>query len=154
MKRTAFLPILLYLSSCSMESKHSLLKEPAKSVYEVGQIWSYNTRPSEPEAKLTIVKIDGQDSLGNIVHVHISNVKVKTSSNPDRYSENISHMPFSEAALDSSVTKQVGTATKLPDFNEGYNQWRQGFESGHAGVFSITVGEAVTFIEKATLQGQ
>ena len=136
-----------------MDLKHPPLREATKSKYQVGQVWSYNTRPSEPDAKLTIVKIEGQDSIGNVIHVYVSNVKVKTSSNPDKYSETISHMPFSEAAIDSSVTKQLGTATELPDFKEGYDEWRQSFNAGHAGVFSITVGKAVEYMETTMLQG-
>ena len=116
-------------------------------------MWSYNTRPSEPDAKLTIVKIEGQDSIGNVIHVYVSNVKVKTSSNPDKYSETISHMPFSEAAIDLSVIKQLGTATELPDFKEGYGEWRQSFDSGHAGVFFITVRKAVEYMETTMLEG-
>ena len=136
-----------------MDSKYPPLREAVKSKYRVGQVWSYNTRPSEPDAKLTIVKIEGQDSIGNIIHVYVSNVKVKTSSNPEKYSETITHMPFSEAAIDSSVIKQIGTTSEPPDYTEGYEEWRQSFKVGHAGVFSITVGKAVEYMEKSMLEG-
>ncbi|MBD2767228.1 hypothetical protein IC235_04920 [Hymenobacter sp. BT664] len=136
-----------------MDSKHSSLRETVKSKYQVGQVWTYTTRSSEPDAKLTIVKVEGQDSIGNIIHVYVSNVKIKTSLDPDKYSETISHMPFSEAAIDSSVTKQIGTVTKLPDFKAGYDEWRRSFDAGHAGVFTITVGKAVEYMETAVLNG-
>jgi hypothetical protein len=136
-----------------MDSKHPLLREAHKSKYQVGQVWSYNTRPSEPNAKLTIVKVEGQDSIGNIIHIYVTDVKVKTSSNLGKYSETISHMPFSEAAIDSSVTKQIGSVANLPDFEEGYNEWRRSFDAGHAGVFSITVGKAVEYMETTMLEG-
>ena len=136
-----------------MDSKHPPLLEAAESKYKVGQVWAYNSRPSEPNAKLTIVKIEGQDSIGNIIHVYVDNVKVKTSSNPEKYSETISHMPFSEAAIDSSVVKQIEVVTKLPDYREGYDEWHQSFDAGHAGVFSITVGKAVEYMETTMLQG-
>ncbi|GAA4348271.1 hypothetical protein GCM10023185_04060 [Hymenobacter saemangeumensis] len=136
-----------------MDSEKSRLREATKSKYQVGQVWAYNTRPSEPDAKLTIVKIEGQDSIGNIIHIYVSNVKVKTSIKPEKYSETISHMPFSEAAMDSSVTKQLGIVKSLPEYSEGYNEWRQSFDAGNAGVFSITVGKAVEYMERTMLEG-
>jgi len=153
MKLSLLSGLFIFLTGCSMDLKHPPLREATKSKYQVGQVWSYNTRPSEPDAKLTIVKIEGQDSIGNVIHVYVSNVKVKTSSNPDKYSETISHLPFSEAAIDLSVTKQLGTATELPDFKEGYGEWRQSFDSGHAGVFFITVRKAVEYMETTMLEG-
>ncbi|WP_310398231.1 hypothetical protein [Hymenobacter sp.] len=152
MKLHSLSGLLIFLTGCSTDPKHSPLREAVKSKYQVGQVWSYNSRPSEPNAKLTIVKVEGQDSIGNIIHVYISNIKVKTSLHPEKYSETISHMPFSEAAIDSSVAKQLGTVTELPDFKDGYDEWRQSFDAGQAGVFSITVGKAVEYMETTMLE--
>ena len=63
-------------------------------------------------------------------------------------------MPFSEAAIDASVTKRLGTVHTLPAFQEGYDSWRAGFEKGEAGVFTITIGKAVEYMEQAMLKGQ
>jgi hypothetical protein len=61
-------------------------------------------------------------------------------------------MPFSKAAIDSSVTEKIGEVTKLPDFQEGYNEWYNNFEAGNAGVFSIPVGKSVEYMETTILK--
>lgn len=62
-------------------------------------------------------------------------------------------MPFSEAAIDSSVTERLGEVAELPDFQEGYTEWRNSFEAGNAGIFSIPVGKSVEYMETTTLKG-
>ena len=103
---------------------------------------------------LTVVKVEHQDSTGNIIHVRVDSVKVKTSENPAKYSEVITHMPFAEAALDSSGLRKIGETKVIPDYQEGYNEWRASFEKGGAGVFSIPVGKAVEYMEETMLKGR
>jgi hypothetical protein len=56
-------------------------------------------------------------------------------------------MPFSESAIDKSVTTMVARTTTLPEFESGYREWRTGFDEGRAGVFTISVAEAVGHTE-------
>jgi len=35
----------------------------------------------------------------------------------------------------------------LPDYEEGYGMWRKAFEAGKAGIYTITVAEAVDVME-------
>jgi hypothetical protein len=37
----------------------------------------------------------------------------------------------------------------LPDFLEGYMQWRDAFDRGKAGVFQISVAEAIDRLENS-----
>jgi len=53
--------------------------------------------------------------------------------------------------MNDSVVQQIGTR-QLPDFQEGYDTWRQAFDSGQGGVFSITAAEAVDYMEQALNQ--
>lgn len=62
-------------------------------------------------------------------------------------------MPFSEVALDSSGLKKIGEAKVIPDYQEGYNEWRTSFDKGGAGVFSIPVGKAVEYMQETMLEG-
>jgi hypothetical protein len=59
-------------------------------------------------------------------------------------------MPFSEEALDASITELVGPTSELPDFEDGYLIWRQ----DQGGVFTITVAEAIDFVEQGVQQLQ
>ena len=143
----------LFVSGCTSNSTDSSGAEAVKSKYRVGQVWAFKSRPSEPNAKLTIVKIEPDGKLGNIIHVYVDSVKIKTSAKPVKYSYVVSHMPFSEAAIDSSVTKKMGEVTNLPDFQEGYDEWHTSFESGNGGVFSIPVEKSIEYMETTMLKG-
>ena len=52
-------------------------------------------------------------------------------------------------ALDRSAVKLLQEKAPLPDFQEGYSEWRSAFDAGQAGIFTVTVAEAVEFAETA-----
>jgi hypothetical protein len=153
MKRCLSSLAFLFISSCTSNSSSALDIEGVKSKYKVGQVWSFKSRPSEPNSKLTIVKIASDGKLGNIIHVQVDSVKIKTSTKSEKYTHLVSHMPFSEAAIDSSVTEKLGEVTELPDFQKGYTEWRTSFRAGKAGIFSIPVGKSVEYMETTMLEG-
>lgn len=115
-----------------MNKNSPILQDTIKSKYRVGEEYSFKSRPIEPNAVLTVVKVEHQDKVGNIVHVRVDSVKVKTSANSEKYSSVITHMPFSEAALDSSGLRKIGETKVIPDYQEGYSEWRTGFYKGGA----------------------
>ena len=59
----------------------------------------------------------------------------------------ISHMPFSEEALRSSLKTLISSNASLPgEFEEGYNIWKQAMENEGAGFFTVSVSEGRNFI--------
>ena len=56
-------------------------------------------------------------------------------------------MPFSEQAIDKSVVRLLKENVELPDFEDGYQTWRKAFAANHAGIYAISVAEAVTVVE-------
>ena len=56
-------------------------------------------------------------------------------------------MPFSEEAINKSAVKILKDKVDLPDFKEGYQMWRDAFDAGHAGIYTITLAEAVKVME-------
>jgi len=50
------------------------------------------------------------------------------------------------------VTKLIETAKRLPDYEDGYDEWRKAFDKGKAGVFTITVKESIDVMEKTLNQ--
>ncbi|HKV33192.1 MAG TPA: hypothetical protein VJP89_02615 [Pyrinomonadaceae bacterium] len=120
--------------------------------YKVGQKWSYQARAGEEDSYLIIVKIDKDTKLGNIIHIALSGLKIKNRRSPDGISDQINHMPFSEVALNKSGLKLLKEKIDLPDFEEGYQIWRKDFDAGRAGIYSITVAEAVKVMETALNQ--
>ena len=135
------------MGACSRESA-TTLKDTDRSGFKVGQEWAYKTRPGEEQSTFVIVKVEDAPAGGVIVHIGLKGLKVKNLKDPERPSETISHMPFTEDAIKRSVTKIVNEHAALPSFEVGYADWRKAFESGKGGVFDVTVAEGVGIIEQ------
>lgn len=116
--------------------------------YKVGQIWEYETRKGEEKSTMTIVGVEKNKKLGTIINIYVGGLKIKNPNADNGLSEEIQHLPFSKEAIDKSVTKLIGTTKKIPDYKDGYDEWRTAFDNGKAGVFSITVKESIDVMEK------
>lgn len=113
--------------------------------FVVGQVWKYKTRASEEDSRLIIGKIETLEKSGNVVHIKLIRLKIKSPTAPGGYSTNMSHAPITESKLQESVTELTNEKADIEGFEEGYNTWRD----AKGGVFTITVNEIVDFIEKA-----
>src|SRR4051794_1654276 len=115
------------------------------SRFEPGQVWSYHARPGEEASRLTVVKVEPHDKLGTIVHIRVDGVAQKT---PGGVSRVIRHMPFAEEAIAGSVVELLASGAPVPaSYEEGYRIWKEAFDEGKAGVFTVTVAESITFCE-------
>lgn len=121
--------------------------QEAESKYKVGQQWSYQTRPGEEKSYFVVVKIDHDAKLGNIIHISMKRLRMKNRRSPDGISEDVNHMPFSKEAIDKSEPKLLKENVDLPSFEEGYRMWREAFDEGRAGIYTITIAEAVGAME-------
>lgn len=102
------------------------------SFFKAGQLWGYKNRVGEEDSRLLILRVETIDDQ-NIVHVTV------IGGNTD----NPVHMPFSEEAIRQSVTNLCKEMCSVPDYKEGYSYWKQQYEQGEAGIYKITVGEAL-----------
>jgi len=64
--------------------------------------------------------------------------------------ESIPHMPFLLKAIESSVTKRIASGQSLPDYREGYDDWRTAFSDKKAGIYVVQIGDAVSVAEEPT----
>lgn len=120
-----------------------------KPKFEVGDVWSYASRPDETASTVTVLMVETDAKLGPVVHVSVTNIRMKNPRAPGGFSSSIAHMPFAESALEASVTKRMAQHVTLPDFRNGYAQWRSALDKGNAGIFTISVAEAIDTIERA-----
>jgi len=118
------------------------------SQFQPGQVWTYHTRPGEEDSRLTVVKVEPHDKVGTIVHIRVDGVAQKNPHAPDGVSRVIHHTPFAAEALQRSVIELVGDGPVPGSFEQGYAIWKQAFDSGKGGVFTITVAESITFCEE------
>jgi hypothetical protein len=109
---------------------------PPPSKFRAGQVWAFTPPTNQPNARLTILRVESYAKLGTIVHIAISGVSYGSGHTK------IQHLPFAEAAVGRSVTALERESVPIPDFAEGYRIWRQAFDAGSGGVFTITVAEA------------
>ena len=106
------------------------------SKFHAGQVWAFKPPQNQPNARLTILRVEDGGKLGTIVHIAISGVSYGNGQTQ------IQHLPFAEAAVERSVTTLERESGPVPDFADGYQQWRQAFDAGKGGIFTITVAEA------------
>ncbi|MFT4600431.1 MAG: hypothetical protein ACI857_000605 [Arenicella sp.] len=123
------------------------VEEYQDDTYEVGQVWNYNSREGEENSALTVVHIDVDTVLGVIIHVYADGLNVTNPARPNGISETIQHLPLSKEAMDSSVTALKETVENLPDYLEGYNEWKSAFDNREAGIWSLPMNEIVGAIE-------
>lgn len=123
-----------------------------KTVFKEGQAWSYQTRDNELNSRLIILKVEQHEIIGEIVHISVDGLFMKNKHDSSWLGEDISHMPFNKEALVKSVIS-FDKMVKVPDFSEGYEIWKEAFDKGKAGVFSISVSESVDFMEQTINEG-
>lgn len=109
---------------------------PPASKFHVGQVWVFTPPTNQPNARLTVLRVEDGGKLGTIVHIAISGVSYGDGQT------RIQHLPFTEAAVERSVTTLERESGPVPDFEDGYRQWRQAYDAGKGGIFTITVAEA------------
>ncbi len=115
----------------------------ADSRFQAGQKWAYQTRHGEEGSTLIVLKVEQQPKLGQIVHIAIQGLKLRTT--PGVVQTEIPHAPISAKALDGSVTRLLADKVAIPDFADGYAQWK----AAHGGVFTIGVARIVDVVEQA-----
>ena len=121
--------------------------------YKVGQIWKYETREGEENSTLKIVGVESHEKLGDIINVYVCGLRILNSNSDNKLFEEIQHLPFSKDAIDRSVIKLIDNTKNLPNFKEGYDEWRRAFDSGDAGIFTITVKESIEAMEMTINEG-
>lgn len=136
----------------------SLLKDTKDSVYQPGQEWSYQTREGEEGSTLIICKVESHPKMGNVIHVSLRGLNIKNPLQQSGFSDVITHLPFTEKAMDESVVKVLDTSAKLPedlqeDFKLAYDDWRSAFDEGKATVLSSAIAETLDYIENSINPG-
>jgi hypothetical protein len=123
---------------------------PAEATnFEVGQVWSYRTRPGEDASRLYIARIDRNLGSQPIFHLYIDGLKLKNPLAEGEVQDHLPHVPVSRQTLEASVIALQQENVLPPDISEGYVIWREAFERGEAGVFTLSVQQLIQYIEDA-----
>jgi hypothetical protein len=119
--------------------------------FKAGQIWEYDTRKGEEESRIIILKVEKPNNEV-IVHVAVINAKIRNPQIEGGISNEISHLPFSRESIEKSVTKLESSNNELPDFMDGYKNWKEAFDAGYGGIYTIPVKEVVEIFEQSMNQ--
>jgi len=108
------------------------IKAASDPKYQAGDVWEYETRRGEESSHFVVVKLENSPNLGMIVHVGVADLILKNCQG-NALDQHVPHLPFARRALDASAIRRVGRNRQLPDYEEGYEIWRQAFLEDHAG---------------------
>lgn len=137
-----------FFSSCSGQDKKVEQTIPMEK-FKVGQVWKYANRDGEDSSTLTILKIEKYEKGDTIIHIRVDDVRIYNPKAPGGYSNFLGHLPFSEKSVLRSVTQLVGQNNNLPDYSEGYDLWKESWDSGKGGYWTVDIKEAIDGIDKA-----
>jgi hypothetical protein len=113
-----------------------------------GQVWSYKSRAAESDSEARVIKIDG---FG--VHISLNNLKVVNPQTCSGYSSEISHFPMGLKAFEDSVIELKRIDEHFEeDYLSGFDVWLVENTNGDAGYFTVSIREAVKFIEDTLTQ--
>jgi hypothetical protein len=106
-----------------------------------GQAWSFAGAPSE-KARVVIGALDAVGDT-DIVHVALVDVPPPPEMNLGRDAVTVSHMPFDRAAIEASLESYLGEEAAPEEFENGRADWKAALDAGEAGVFTITLAQAL-----------
>jgi hypothetical protein len=114
--------------------------------FQAGQIWQYQTRAKEPRSRILIQRVEENEKLGEIVHIRVTHLAFK---GPKGNIEVLPHLPFSAPALRKCLTKLESSGNDVPsDYLNGYKVWREAFDAGKGGIFTLDVASVLETMEK------
>lgn len=140
--------LFIFLSSCKAQNKKEEEPLPPEK-FKAGQVWKYVNRDGEDSSTLTVLKIEKYDKGDTIIHIRVDGIKIYNSQTTSGYSNFIAHLPISEKAIKKSVTRLIRTTNSLPAFTEGYNQWKEAWDKGKGGYWTLGLKEVIENIDKA-----
>jgi len=132
--------------------KDTTLQGATDAKFKPGDVWEYATREGEEHSALTVLKVETSPELGLIVHIGVERIKL-ANCHGGPSPESVPHMPFARKALDDSVTKKLASNRPLPNFREGYEEWKEAYSKKKAGIYIVRVASAVGVAEKTYRSG-
>ena len=127
------------------------LKEVTDPKFHIGDVWEYKTRSGEEHSRLTILRIESSPELGIILHVAVDNLTWKDCQD-NAVPESVPHMPFARQVVDGRVIKRISNEP-VPEYRDGYENWKEAYSSKRAGIYVIAVRDAVSVAEKTWRSG-
>lgn len=154
MMGTAMATVLL-ATACSTTSTRTVVTQPMPpcgpeavfSTFELGSVWSYETRPGEESSTFTVRCIEEASSGGRTVHIEVGGVATAA----DGSAGHVGHVAVAEDALSAVIVERVGAddGPASPGFLDGYVAWRQ----ADGEVWTVPLADVLDELDSATSSG-
>ena len=141
------------LSDSPAVSEAALVPAP-HSRFQVGQVWRYQTRPGEEASRAIVGRVEQTSSGVVIVHLQLVGLAIHNPHVPGGVSRLIQHVPMAEPQVAASVVELETGSRQLEGFEQGYATWRDAWDRKTGGYFSISVKDAVQYMEDALSKGR
>ncbi len=142
-----------FFTSCKTQhNDRNSVVETNLDKFKAGQIWKYHNRLGEDSSTLTILKIETYEKADTIIHIRVDGVKIYNPNAASGYSNFLGHLPFSEKTISKSVTMLGGQNDNIPDFAEGYNEWKKAWDIGKSGYWTIDLKDAIEAVDSSMRQ--
>jgi hypothetical protein len=143
---------------CLIAALFSLTVSPAWAAtpFEPGQVWAYDSRASESESRVLVVRIDSFPKAGRIVHIAVVGLRLQRTPTGSVETWQIGHARLSEKALRKSVTTlDPSTPVAIPaGFEEQYQKWKAAADSGDIQYWHLPLRDIVQQMEKWIQSGK
>lgn len=112
-----------------------------------GQAWSYRDAQL-PSSRVVIGRIDGAGA-SKVASVSIVDAPLPDPETGALAPRLVEHAPIAIDALLASLLRREGEAPTPEGFEGGYRIWRNAFDAGQGGVFTLGVAEIVRMFQTA-----
>jgi hypothetical protein len=116
--------------------------------YAAGQVWTYHVNAGDEGSTLQINKIEQDPKLGPIFHISVFGLRISNPHIAGGVLTELRHLPVSKETLDKSVESLVKSPIRPVAYEEGYAHWKQAFDAGQAGIYTMSVAEIVALAQQ------
>ncbi len=121
-----------------------------EAAFKAGQLWTYQNRKHEPNSRILIQRVEQDPKAGEIVHIRVVALSFR---GPKGIIATIPHLPYSGPSLRKCLRALESSGNKVPsDYEAGYKVWREAFDSGKGGIFTLDVAGVLDGMEKAVVK--
>ena len=120
--------------------------------FRSGQVWTYRTRVGEESSRAFVGRVDQLATGERIVHVALVGLRIENPLADGGCQSILSHAPVLESSCSQSVLELQDQSMIVGTFEEGYATWRNAFDGGGGGFFTVELKELPDLVEFALRQ--
>ncbi|MGD9669313.1 MAG: hypothetical protein AB7U75_09685 [Hyphomicrobiaceae bacterium] len=120
--------------------------------FEAGQVWRVLGRRQDGDAHVAVLAVIEDVKLGQICAIAMTGVHIRNAFVEGGVQTQLPHAPVAAEVLRAAVIELVESDGPTADdiaSAEAYLQWREPYDAGEAGVFTIPLNEILDVIEQA-----